>query len=159
MSENEEKAFNLPNLTPSHGLKSMNEIASEIAQECAEEHFEVIFEAEIFCGHFSQAQRLWDEIGKRYIQQFKNLRDDLRVIIGENRPSKKGDLYVIEGPNECEPMTVKQFIAFPAHGKEVKAETLQELVEKGFKPANLFIQNEEYEDGLSPWNSCKIFKG
>ena len=52
-------------------IKTIEEIKKEVAKECAEEHFEVIFEAEIMCGDFKTAEWLWNEVGKRYINQFK----------------------------------------------------------------------------------------
>lgn len=51
-------------------MKTIEEIKKEVAKECGEEHFEVIFEAEIDCGDYNQAKRLWEMVGDRYIKQF-----------------------------------------------------------------------------------------
>lgn len=52
-------------------MKTIDDIKKELASECAEEHFEVIFEAEIMCGDYDQAKRLWNEVGNRYVAQFE----------------------------------------------------------------------------------------
>jgi hypothetical protein len=53
-------------------MKTIEEIKKEVANECAEEHFDVIFESEILVGDYQQARKLWNEVGKRYIDQFEN---------------------------------------------------------------------------------------
>jgi CxxC motif-containing protein len=59
-------------------IKTIEQIKKEIALECVEEHFEVIFEAEIMVGDFDAAERLWNEVGKRYINQFKKIKNESR---------------------------------------------------------------------------------
>lgn len=51
--------------------KTIEEIKKEVAKECSEEHFDVIFEAEVMAGDFNNAQLLWNEVGRRYIEQFR----------------------------------------------------------------------------------------
>jgi hypothetical protein len=53
-------------------MKEIDEIKKQIAKECGEEHFDVIFETEISIGNYTQAKKLWNEIGERYIKQFEN---------------------------------------------------------------------------------------
>lgn len=52
-------------------MKSIDEIKKEIAKECGEEHFDVIFECEIQIRDYKTAKKLWNEVGRRYIKQFK----------------------------------------------------------------------------------------
>jgi len=54
-------------------IKTIEEIKNEIAKECVEDYFEVIFNAEISVGDYEQAKKLWNEVGERYINQFKNV--------------------------------------------------------------------------------------
>lgn len=53
-------------------MKTIDEIKKEVASECAEEHFDVIFEEEINVGDYEEALRIWNEVGNRYINQFKS---------------------------------------------------------------------------------------
>ena len=53
-------------------MKTIQQIKKEIAKECGEKHFEVLFESEISVGDYTTALKLWNRIGKRYIQQFKD---------------------------------------------------------------------------------------
>ena len=56
-----------------NSIKDIEDIKKEIALECGEEHFDVLFLCEIEIGDYKTAEKLWNRVGKRYIEQFKKL--------------------------------------------------------------------------------------